>query len=126
MDYLPLKICDSSIDAHLVKNKLERENIPCFLTNENITNLFPHYFGILGSGVQVLVHKDDYNKAKKLIAPKVNQIICPNCKSENISSELEKPKNKLLIGAIIILLAMPAGNLLNKYICRECKTAFKH
>jgi len=42
---------DSLAEAHMIKGRLLNEGIDCFLTNENITNLMPHYNNMLGSGV---------------------------------------------------------------------------
>ncbi|WP_083631338.1 putative signal transducing protein [Labilibacter marinus] len=47
--------CDNAFEANLIKGRLESEDIPCILTNENISNLLPSYNHLMGSGVQVLV-----------------------------------------------------------------------
>ena len=56
----------NTISAHLLRTKLESEGIPSFLNNENITNLLPHYFNIMGSGVQVLVPSEKLEEAQNI------------------------------------------------------------
>jgi len=80
--------CDSLAEAHLIKGKLNNEGIECFLTNENITNLMPHYNNMLGSGVQIIVNEVDLIAARKIIkdklAPDNDIIVCPYCGSTDI------------------------------------------
>lgn len=67
MDYIKIRTFSSLPEAHIVKGRLENEGIPCFLTNENLTNLFPQFPGILGSGVQLFVHKSNVEAAQALL-----------------------------------------------------------
>ncbi len=53
MSTVVLKTCNTPFEANLIKGMLENKDINCFLTNENFSNLMPHYNGIMGAGVQV-------------------------------------------------------------------------
>ena len=51
--------------AHIVKTKLESENIPCFISDGN---LFPtHSFFTNEGGIKLKVNSRDLEKAQKLI-----------------------------------------------------------
>lgn len=124
METTLLTTCASSIQAHLIKSRLEAEGIPCFLINEHFSDLMPHLYQMLGSGVRVTVLKSDLERARTFLPPQAGALTCPECGSENVVLKIRKHK----WGAILIFLAiaMPFGNLLNQYRCKECQTEFTH
>ena len=124
MSLSELATFDNSLTANMLKTKLENEGIPCFLNNENFTNMMPHYFNMLGSGVKVLVPTDQLEKAREIAAIDQGQLKCPNCGSTNIMNEAERATNKLKL-ILITLIAAPIGNLLNNYCCEDCGHQFK-
>ena len=126
MTFTRLKTYDSSISANLDKNRLELEGIPCILTNEKFTNLMPHFYGILGSGVQLLVPQDKLEEAKSIVKIKTITLTCPNCNSCNVSNKNVNAFNKIRLIFIMIFFTMPIGNLLNDYFCEECNHEFKN
>ena len=67
MNTVRLINCDNVTDAYLLKGRLNNEEIECFLTNENLTNLLPIYNNMLGGGIQIYVSEDDYVRARELI-----------------------------------------------------------
>ncbi|UII19635.1 putative signal transducing protein [Fulvivirga ligni] len=125
MKLVVLTTLDNSIDANLLRSKLESEGIPCFLHNENVTNLIPYSFNILGGGVRVLVPDDQLEASRELAQLNEEKIHCPNCGSDNIKNRLEKWWIKLYLIFIGFFLVAPIGNLLNHYICRRCGEEFK-
>lgn len=114
-----------TISAHLLRTKLESEGIPCFLNNEHITNLLPHYFNIIGSGVQVLVPADKIEEAQDIAQLRGEKLTCPNCKSSEIVNTIE---NKLPLKIFLIVLSLigvvPFGNITNRYTCGNCRHSF--
>lgn len=88
MKFTLLTTLDNSIDANLLRAKLEQVEIPCFLNNENITNTLPHYFNMLGSGVQVMVPSDQLSRAQEIAQLNQKAITCPNCGSEDIQLQV--------------------------------------
>src|SRR5688572_24240185 len=66
--FVRLTTIDNSYEANFLKEDLDQAGIPCFLTNENITNLIPSTFGLLGSGIQVMVAEEELGKAKEVLA----------------------------------------------------------
>lgn len=125
MKFLVLTTLDNSIDAHILRTKLESEGIPCFLNNENITNLTPHLYKILGFGVQIFVPEDRLKEAKDIAGIDEGSIKCPNCKSSNITNRLLTGWNKIALTLLSLISAAPIGNLLNQYVCYDCNTEFK-
>lgn len=120
-----LTTCDNSIDANLMRTKLEHEGIPCFLNNENFTNLMPHYYNLLGSGVRVMIPDEFLEQAKEILQLREGILKCPNCKSENISSKNKPFLETLKVIFIGIFLAAPVGNLITNFTCNDCQTEFK-
>jgi hypothetical protein len=59
-ELITLATINNSIQAHLLKSRLESEGIPCFLTDENINTLLPA--GPFG-GIKVQVHLSDSLRA---------------------------------------------------------------
>ncbi len=59
-ELITLATINTSIQAHLLKSRLESDGIPCFLTDENINTLLPA--GPFG-GIKVQVHLSDSLRA---------------------------------------------------------------
>jgi len=120
--------CNNIIEANMIKDILENEEIKCFSTNENFTNLMPGYNGMLGAGIQIMIDENDRDKALKLIVSQdnSNDIKCPNCNSDNITYGIgTKRFKKILIVLLSVLNAIPFNNIKNTYYCKDCKTEFK-
>ncbi len=117
---------DSPIEAHLVKGRLENEGIPCFVTNENFSNLMPHYNRILDSGVQLMIRETDYNKAVTLLElNKEKELVCPHCNSTNIKIFLGKNWPQKVVVIIVSLFSfVPFNNINATYLCKDCRTEF--
>jgi len=128
MTTINLTTCNNSFEANLMKGMLENNGIRCFLTNENFSNLMPHYNGVMGAGVQIMIEESDLEKAQELILSpsKENGIVCPNCDSSNVQFGLGTNKIKKIFVVLISLLTwIPFGNIKNIYYCQNCKTEFK-
>lgn len=128
MRYINLHTVDNSYEAHFIKDNLADEGILCILTNENFTTLMPHMNGMLGSGIQILVDKDDYDRAKQILDKRNNRKIqvCPNCNSAQIKYGLGSKHRfrKLLAIAIALVAATPVLHIRQRYYCKDCKTEF--
>lgn len=128
MTTILLTTCNSSFEANLMKGILETNGIRCFLTNENFSNLMPHYNGMMGAGIQIMIDENDREKAIELILPPSKDIatLCPNCNSSDVQFGLGINKiKKMFIVLISLLNGIPFGNIRNIYYCRNCKTEFK-
>jgi hypothetical protein len=127
MSIIRLTTCYNIIEANMLKDVLENENIECFLTNENFTTLMPGFNGMLGAGIQIMIEEENYDKAYNLIEKNDSEaILCPNCNSANISIGLGRNKfKKITIAILSALIGTPLGNLGSTYCCKNCQTEFK-
>ena len=125
MSLSELATFDNSLTANMLKTKLESEGIPCFLNNENFTNMMPFYFNMLGSGVKIMAPTAQLERANEIAKIDSGQLTCPNCGSTKIQNEVERTTNKLKLALIAIFLVLPIGNLLNNYTCENCGHKFK-
>ena len=86
---------DNSIGANIAKSKLDAFGIPCFLTEENMSNLYPgpHMFPI-----KVRLHLFDYDQDRaqqildevSLSVDNESTTTCPNCHSSRIERTFPK------------------------------------
>lgn len=86
---------DNPIQAHIIRSRLESNNIPCFLADEHIIGLNPLYNPAIG-GVKLKIFEKDYEKCIALLSedediePVISPIneseatFCPNCNSANV------------------------------------------
>ncbi|MCZ4695821.1 DUF2007 domain-containing protein [Ancylomarina euxinus] len=126
MSIIRLMTCETAIEANLIKGRLKNEGIEVFITNENFSNLMPHYNHILNSGIQIMLHETDYDNARTLLGLNAKtELICPNCQSKNIKMGLGKNKIRKIIAIIMSLLIFtPFNNLNSVYYCKDCKSEF--
>lgn len=126
MSIVRLMTCDTAVEANLIKGHLKNEGIEAFITNENFSNLMPHYSRIMNSGIQIMISDMDYNKASDILELDVkHEPICPNCQSTNIKFSLGKHKiRKIFTILMSLFIFTPINNLKSVYKCRDCKTEF--
>jgi DNA-directed RNA polymerase subunit RPC12/RpoP len=98
---------DSAIDGSLAKAKLDAFGIPCFLTEENMSALYP---GQQNFAIQVRLHifKKDIEEVSGILmnvesTHDAADLRCPKCSSKKI--EREFPKRLLLepISSVIVM-----------------------
>jgi hypothetical protein len=98
---------DSAIEGSLAKAKLDAFGIPCFLTEENMSALYP---GQQNFAIQVRLHvfKKDIEEVSGILmnvasTHDATDLACPKCSSRKI--EREFPKRLLLepISSIVVM-----------------------
>jgi hypothetical protein len=87
---------DSAIDANIAKSKLDAHGIPCFLTEENMANLYPGASNLMNFSVRLHLFDHDAERARQIIYDKFGQnddveTQCVQCGSRNL--ERDFPKN---------------------------------
>ncbi|HEU5290771.1 MAG TPA: DUF2007 domain-containing protein [Cyclobacteriaceae bacterium] len=65
-EIIVFKRFESAIDANIVKTKLDANGIPCFLTEENLANLYPLQ-NFLAMGVRLHLFSRDIEWAKAVL-----------------------------------------------------------
>lgn len=135
MELVTIMTFDNSIEAHMMKSKLESENIRCFLFDENIVGLNPLYNVTVG-GIKLKINKYDVDNATVIIQEtlkstltndKGETIKCPNCESEDIYSGFKSMKGtKGILSAIVSFLFMVFPIYYKTvYKCKKCGNEFK-
>jgi uncharacterized protein YlaN (UPF0358 family) len=125
---IAFKKYDSSIDANLAKTKLDAHGIPCFLTEENLTNLYPLQ-NLLLFGVRLHIFSKDQQMAEQVLNDIDNSqdtLTCPACRSQHISLQ---PSTKFTsrIGRFLIAFFLGMGFPPKKtYHCGDCAREFEN
>lgn len=121
----------NSVEATLLQQALDLEGVNSFLTNEHTATLFPHWYGLLGHGIQLMVSDDDYEKAKDILARREKELqvrSCPNCGSTAIGFGIRGKKRlveRLFVLVSLIFFIMPMGHIKNKHYCKDCGADFE-
>jgi len=125
--YITLYTSDNSIEAKFIRDRLAQEGIASMATNENFATLMPHLSGMLGSGIQILVRKDNYDRAKRILEKDKAQVTaCPNCNSNNIKYGLGTRHRFKKMFALLLtsMFALPSRHIKQTYYCDDCKHEF--
>jgi DNA-directed RNA polymerase subunit RPC12/RpoP len=113
---------DTVVAANLVKTKLDAFGIPCFLTDEYITSLYPIRNDIF-PGIRLHIFEQDLQRAKEIMSD-IKPIVrrCPECRSKEIEYS---PRQRNLIDLIVISLGiiLPVKEV---YRCKDCKREFDY
>lgn len=84
-----------TISANIVKSKLDAYAIPCFLTEENLSNLYPGASALMNSQVRLHLFARDVDAAIQVLAES-NLVLhdsvtrCPVCHSTDIERDFPK------------------------------------
>lgn len=134
MELVTLKTFNTPVEAHILKSRLESEDIPCFLTDENMVGLNPLYNVTIG-GVKLKINKEDAERALAIVREIENTpltddndkvITCPKCGSSNITSDYTSIKSIKGVLALIVALLFSILPLYTKkvYKCKQCGNEF--
>lgn len=135
MNRITVKTFDNIIDAYILKNRLETDNIECFIQDENTVSIDPLLSNAVG-GIKLKVQEKDYAKAFDIIQELENKpfedrdgniIVCPNCGSNQLYKDFNSIQDfKGLISALFSLVLSIFPIYLNKvFRCKKCDTEFK-
>lgn len=111
---------DNAIDANIVKSKLDAYGIPCFLTEENMANLYPGANALMNFNVRLHLFGYDAERAHQIVDEKNLRVVddsavaCPACASNNILREFPK---ELLVNFFFILAIPVLWRLLSRKRC---------
>jgi hypothetical protein len=86
---------DTAMDAHIAKSKLDAYGIPCFLTEENMANLYPGQ-SLYAFKIRLHIFAADRERAvqvltsEKLSVDAEASVACPQCQSHHIERAFPK------------------------------------
>ncbi len=93
---------DNAIDANIAKTKLDAYGIPCFLTEENIANLYPGQ-SLYAFKIRLHLFATDRERASQILILQNLSIEgdsstrCPRCQSHKVIREFPKRLGERLI-----------------------------
>ena len=116
------------MEASLAKAKLDAYGIPCFLTDENLANLYPIQNPRF-SGVRLHLFLKDFEQARQVLneivlIPKEEQRECPRCRSTQIEFGYTRKLSSRLT-TILFSIFFALFPLRKVYHCLDCKHEFK-
>ncbi len=80
-----------AISANIIKSKLDAYGIPCFLTEENLSNLYPGANALMNSQVRLHLFRRDFETAEQILSHLVvvddTVVQCPRCGSTDIERD---------------------------------------
>lgn len=134
MELITLKVFDNAIDAHILKCKLESEDIACFIFDEHLVTMNP-LFNLAVGGIKLKINQDDAKRAKSIIReienlPYTNNqdeiIRCPKCTSKELYSNFKSIKNfKGIMASLFSFLLTVFPIYFNSvYKCKKCSFEF--
>jgi len=119
---------ENSIDANIVKTKLDAYGVPCFLTEENVANLYP---GQNSSIFNIRLHlfAKDKERAQQILEEgnlvlNDQPTICPKCHSDKIERDLPKklkPELSSIVNFFLFGIIFPNQKV---YRCQDCEYEF--
>lgn len=120
-----LTTCNNNIEASMVQSLLEIEGIQSILTNESYTSLYPGMNGTLGSGIDILVSDEDFERASQLINTIDRTVHCPKCNSKEVHQIMSKNwLGRIGVMLLGIVTLTPVGTMQSKYQCNNCGKKF--
>jgi hypothetical protein len=135
MKLVTVKTFDNSIDAHILKSKLESEGVDCYLFDEHLTHLYPIYNVTLG-GIKLKINEFDTQKVIALLNEIDNTpltdnngdiIKCASCNSLDFYSGFKSMSGFKGVLSAIVAFALTLYPLYYKtvYKCKNCGNEFK-
>ncbi|QOI96174.1 MAG: DUF2007 domain-containing protein [Flammeovirgaceae bacterium] len=121
-----LKTFGGAIEANIAKTKLDAYGIPCFLSEENLANLYP----IQNPRFSVRLHifEKDKTRATEVLSEVVQQpdeepIRCPRCKSANIETGYSRKPASIILSLFFSLffVLFPPKTVSR---CKDCDQEF--
>jgi len=120
---------DTAIEANIIKTKLDAFGVPCFLTEENLVNLYPGQ-PIFPFRVRLHIFAKDFDRAEQILAEESLSIEddsvtrCPKCQSKSIEREFPKKLSATFLGELNVLflgIFFPEKKINH---CRNCNFEF--
>jgi len=122
---------ENPIEANIVKSKLDAYGIPCFLTEENMANLYPGASSLMNFNVRLHLFAYDIERARNIMEENhlalddESTTKCPRCKSSKVERDFPKKFSLTLTSTLNILffgIFFPHKKI---FRCLECEFEFK-
>jgi DNA-directed RNA polymerase subunit RPC12/RpoP len=114
---------NSSIEANIIKAKLDAFGIPCFLSEENLTMLTTP---LLSGGIRLHLFERDRQQAQEILMDDLvrksdddDVISCPYCRSKRILNVSRDQFDPAKVVKYILQLS-------KRHYCLDCEAEFDH
>ena len=132
---ITLKVFNTSLEAHILKSKLESEGIESYLFDENTMDMNPLYNYTIG-GVKLKIEQKYLAQAQAILTaigeqPYTNnqdQIIhCPQCNSTDLGNGIKKPATPIEYFSLLLVpfLAIFPFVKSTSFYCKNCQKVFR-
>lgn len=129
-DIVVFKTFRDAISANIIKSKLDAYGIPCFLTEENLSNLYPGASALMNSQVRLHLFGRDVETARQVLAES-NLVLqddsvlhCPACQSTDIERDFPKRLSENTLSALRYLFFGIFTPEKKVYRCANCEREF--
>ncbi|HCW07947.1 MAG TPA: hypothetical protein DGG95_11360 [Cytophagales bacterium] len=114
---------DTIVEANLAKTKLDAYGVPCFLTEENLTSLYPVRMGIF-PGVRLHIFEKDADEVRKILEHQIEEsfIRCPHCGSVLLEKNYSAWSKMMASAMLLIGMILPLAP--QQYHCNNCGKSF--
>jgi len=135
MALITIKTFDNPIDAHLLKSKLESEDIVCYLFDEHTVSMNPLYNITIG-GIKLKINEFDLEKAR-IVYDSIhdtpytddggNAVTCPKCESTDLFTEYDTRRGVAAFFSSLIAFFFLVVPFYSKkmFKCKKCGEEFK-
>jgi len=119
-----------AISANIVKSKLDAYDIPCFLTEENLANLYPGASALMNSQVRLHLFDRDVELAHQVLAESNfvldNEVVlhCPACQSTDIERDFPRNLSENTLSALRYMFFGIFSPEKKVYRCGNCDCEF--
>jgi hypothetical protein len=121
---------DSAIEANIAKSKLDANGIPCFLTEENMANLYPGASNLMNFNVRLHLFGNDAERARLILSENSLRLdddsisSCPRCRSTNIERDFPKKLTETFASSLRYLFFGIFYPEKKVYRCSDCEFEF--
>jgi DNA-directed RNA polymerase subunit RPC12/RpoP len=135
MTFVTVKTFDNSMDAHMLKSRLENEGIRCFLIDDETVTMNPLFSQAIG-GIKLKVDEKDVPEVKIILkeiseTPLTDEegeaIECPKCNSTKINTGFQSvPGWRGVVFALVGFFCSTFSPFIkSRYYCLNCENIFK-
>jgi len=119
-----------AISANIIKSKLDAYGLPCFLTEENLSNLYPGASALMNSQVRLHLLVRDIPAAQQVVAEShlrlddETSVRCPSCQSAEVERDFPKDLSATTLSALRYLFFGIFSPEKKVYHCIKCDREF--
>jgi DNA-directed RNA polymerase subunit RPC12/RpoP len=129
-EIIVFKKYDNAIDANIAKSKLDAYGIPCFLTDENMANLYPGASNLMNFSVRLHLFGYDIDRAMQIMSENnlrvddESVVVCPRCNSRNNERDFPKKLTLEFMSSLRYLFFGIFSPEKKVYRCSDCDAEF--